>query len=307
LLTWPTLANLLRRLTPEQRIQVRDLPLQEPHTEVKYASVTDAHCHLDLLASRLGVGSLGEVMDVDRRLNDSNYIGQVKHVITNCVFPENWHTRAEKVTTEGCTVHPTFGVHPKSATSNKLDREHLEVKMASPACVAVGECGLDETKPRMAAQIEVFQWQLRVAHRLQKPVVLHIRARDTKSNCTLQEKVRLILKAHLNKKHKLYLHSFTGGFEQFTSWQREFPHLLVGFSWLTTQHADFVRLGRCIPLQNVAMETDAPHLSPVPGKPNTPRLMHHQASALAVLKNLPVEVVLEACHRNAVEFFSLLD
>jgi TatD DNase family protein len=89
--------------------------------------------------------------------------------------------------TENITLRCTVGIHPHDATrtatgphSATFD-EDLETLILSEAgrkyCVAVGECGLDYDRKFSTHQDQklVFQKQLALAQKLQKPVFLHCR------------------------------------------------------------------------------------------------------------------------------------
>ena len=70
----------------------------------------------------------------------------------------------------------TIGIHPWFIVEDRLasDLDIVETKLQEPNCLAVGECGLDK---RIAIPIElqqlVFEKQLVLAQKYNKPVVLH--------------------------------------------------------------------------------------------------------------------------------------
>ena len=70
----------------------------------------------------------------------------------------------------------SIGIHPWFIVEERLasDLDILETKLQEPNCLAVGECGLDK---RIAIPIElqqlVFEKQLVLAQKYNKPVVLH--------------------------------------------------------------------------------------------------------------------------------------
>ena len=57
------------------------------------------------------------------------------------------------------------------------------------------------------------------------------------------------------------------------------------------------------PLEHLALETDAPHLSPVRGRDNRPEWIVHQAQRFASLRNIPVGVVLRRCSLQSIRFY----
>ena len=70
----------------------------------------------------------------------------------------------------------SIGIHPWYIVEDRLasDLDIVETKLQEPNCLAVGECGLDK---RIAIPIElqqlVFEKQLVLAQKYNKPVVLH--------------------------------------------------------------------------------------------------------------------------------------
>ncbi len=78
---------------------------------------------------------------------------------------------------EDTTVpHFSTGIHPWYIDMDKLDT-HLaiiEERLKMPNCLAVGECGLDKRiEIPLEIQTEVFEKQLQLAKKHQKPVILH--------------------------------------------------------------------------------------------------------------------------------------
>ena len=91
-------------------------------------------------------------------------------------------------------VHYTIGCHPHFARELLVPRNYrmLEqlLEKAGPNCVAVGECGLDtsgKNTTRMADQVEVFKMQVKLAIRMRKPLVLHIRDAEEEAIRALEE------------------------------------------------------------------------------------------------------------------------
>jgi TatD DNase family protein len=71
----------------------------------------------------------------------------------------------------------SIGIHPWYINENRLatDLKIIEEKLQLSECLALGECGLDKRiEVPMALQIEVFQKQIALAEKYQKPLVLHL-------------------------------------------------------------------------------------------------------------------------------------
>jgi len=71
----------------------------------------------------------------------------------------------------------SVGIHPWYIDENRLesDLKIIEEKLQLKECLALGECGLDKRiEVPMALQISVFETQIALAEKYQKPLVLHL-------------------------------------------------------------------------------------------------------------------------------------
>ncbi|MEK8179985.1 TatD family hydrolase [Flavobacterium buctense] len=71
----------------------------------------------------------------------------------------------------------SIGIHPWYINESRLesDLQFMETKLQQPECLALGECGLDKRIDiPMALQIDVFEKQIALAEKYQKPLVLHL-------------------------------------------------------------------------------------------------------------------------------------
>ena len=71
----------------------------------------------------------------------------------------------------------SIGIHPWYIEEKRLesDLKIIDEKLALPECLALGECGLDKRiEIPMALQIIVFEKQIALAEKHQKPLVLHL-------------------------------------------------------------------------------------------------------------------------------------
>jgi len=69
------------------------------------------------------------------------------------------------------------GIHPWHIDIEKIE-EHLAIiedRLQDPACLALGECGLDKRIDiPLEIQVQVFEKQLLLAKKYKKPVILHL-------------------------------------------------------------------------------------------------------------------------------------
>ena len=71
----------------------------------------------------------------------------------------------------------SIGIHPWHIQENRLesDLKIIEEKLQLKECLALGECGLDKRiEIPMEFQIELFEKQIQLAEKYQKPLVLHL-------------------------------------------------------------------------------------------------------------------------------------
>jgi len=78
---------------------------------------------------------------------------------------------------EAAIPNYSIGIHPWYIDENRLenDLKTIEKKLQLSECLALGECGLDKRiEIPLALQIEVFEKQIELAEKYQKPLVLHL-------------------------------------------------------------------------------------------------------------------------------------
>ena len=97
----------------------------------------------------------------------------------------------------------SIGIHPWHIEENRLesDLNIIEEKLQLNECLALGECGLDKRiEIPMELQISVFERQIALAEKYQKPLVLHLVA-------AFQELIEI--KNRLNISVPIVIHGFS--------------------------------------------------------------------------------------------------
>ncbi|MBN8641480.1 MAG: TatD family hydrolase [Flavobacteriales bacterium] len=97
----------------------------------------------------------------------------------------------------------SIGIHPWHIDENRLesDLNIIEEKLQLNECLALGECGLDKRiEIPMELQISVFERQIALAEKYQKPLVLHLVA-------AFQELIEI--KNRLNISVPIVIHGFS--------------------------------------------------------------------------------------------------
>lgn len=213
-------------------------------------------------------------------------------------------------------IFPAMGIHPTRSIYEKWsDRKKLDAFAKMPGVIAIGECGLDyhykrEEQHRLKQHIW-FLYQLDLAWRLKKPMILH--ARDA------HEDALRILKLHPARKLGGVIHCFYGSWEIAERYLKMGYHFGIGGSLLQQEE----RAGalwdavKHIPLDKILVETDAPFILPYCKDVIQPKLLRRARNTslilpevikkIALLKNISIDDVERATTENTIRLFSLFD
>jgi TatD DNase family protein len=196
-------------------------------------------------------------------------------------------------------VYATVGLHPHEAKHGVATVADLfDGDSARP--VAVGECGLDfhyDHSPR-DDQRAAFAEQIRIAHRLALPLVIHTREAWDETFAILDTE---------GVPARTVFHCFTGGPDEARRCLDR--GALVSFSGIVTFPGarDVRDAAALVPLERTLVETDSPYLAPVPnrGKRNRPAWVPLVGACLAELHGVEVELVRDSTALAAVAAFGL--
>lgn len=199
-------------------------------------------------------------------------------------------------------IYAAVGWHPVDAITltDELFAE-LEEQAKHPKVVAIGECGLDyywDTSPR-DVQEEVFIRQIKLAQRLNKPLVIH--TRDSISN-TLE-----VLKASNAKLVGGVMHCFSGSVDMAHAFIKLNFKISLGGPVTFKNGRRPQEVATQIPLENLLIETDAPYLTPHPyrGTRNEPGYVSLVAKQISELKQISYEKVCEQTMQNGLDLFNI--
>ena len=164
----------------------------------------------------------------------------------------------------------------------------------SAGVVAIGECGLDHHYDHSPgpAQAEAFRVQIRLAHELDRTLVIHTREAWDETFAILDDE---------GVPSRTVFHCFTGGPDEARACLDRGAAL--SFSGIVTfKTADDVRAAAAItPSDRMLVETDSPYLAPVPhrGQPNRPAWVAVVGAGLAAARAESVRTVADATRANA--------
>lgn len=199
-------------------------------------------------------------------------------------------------------IYAVVGWHPVDAIDcTDEDLAWIEELAAHEKVVAIGETGLDYhwDKSPKGIQQEVFRKQIRLAKKVQLPIIIH--------NRDATEDVLRILKEEDAQEVGGVMHCFGGSVE--TARESIAMNFMISLGGpVTFKNAKKPKeVAEAIGLEHLLIETDAPYLAPHPyrGKRNEPSYVPLVAEEIARLKGIPVEEVARATTRNAEQFFKL--
>jgi len=254
-------------------------------------NIVDSHCHLNMLKLDNYNGDLGALIDAAKDVG-------VESILCVGVDLET-APRVIEIAEQFDNVWASVGLHP----SNKVDKEpvaqdYLDL-IDHPKVVAVGETGLDYyyNKEGLDAMRERFRTQIRVAHSVDKPIIVHTRdAREDTIEIMQQESASVVGGV---------MHCFTESIEMAQAAME--LGFYISFSGIVTFNnaKNVADVAQQVPLERILIETDAPYLTPTPyrGKPNEPQYVRYVADKIAELKNLNFDEVAGQTTENFYQLF----
>lgn len=248
----------------------------------------DTHCHLD-----------------DERFNEDRE-EVLKRIEEKMEFVVNvgFDLPSSKTSVEYSNTYPfiysAIGVHPTSISeyNDEVEKELIELSK-NKKVVALGEIGLDYywMEDEKEVQKEGFRKQMKLAEKLNLPVIIH--SRDAMAD-TIE-----ILNEFPNVRG--IVHCYPGSFESAMNIPNNYYFGIGGV--LTFKNSKkTVEFVNKIDISKLVIETDSPYLTPVPfrGKRNEPIYTEYVVRKIAEIKNIPVEEVLKITTENAKKIYEII-
>jgi len=218
-------------------------------------------------------------------------------------------------------IYAAVGLHPIHLSDLEIDEQEVKFKTKpeeyqedkyqeltqSKKVVAIGETGLDyyhireddhQTKNR---QKEVFRLLLKLADKVNLPVILHCRDAYDEMLEILENNKNLLSSGGV-------IHCYGGSLEQASRFIK--LGIKIGITGIVTfgKKAENLRqVVEKLDLKDLLIETDCPYLSPEPyrGKRNIPQYVEFVAKKIAEIKDISYNEVSQATSQNAINLFKL--
>ncbi|MED3934202.1 TatD family hydrolase [Priestia megaterium] len=255
------------------------------------------------------------LFDTHVHLNAEQYEDDLQEVINRALekgvqnmvvvgFDEPTIKKAIQIAETYDFIYASVGWHPVDAVD--MTDEHLawiEELAQHPKVVALGEMGLDYHwgKSPKEVQKDVFRRQIRLARKVNLPIIIH--------NRDATEDVVTILKEEHVEEVGGIMHCFTGSIE--VANQCMDMNMYISFGGpVTFKNAKKPKeVATELPLDKLLIETDCPYLTPHPfrGKRNEPGYVSYVAEQIAELKGITYEELADITTGNAKKLFGIND
>jgi TatD DNase family protein len=248
----------------------------------------DTHCHLDILEN---------IPEKIKRAKENN----ITHIINPGISLESTKN-AQKLSSEYDNVYFLSGIHPEELDDKSYedileDLKEIEELAKDKKCLGIGEIGLDYHYESLLnkKQKELFEKQIKIAEKLNKPIIIHSRDSffDTYN----------ILK---NTKQKTLIHCFDYGLSEMEKFlELDFYVSFTGMITFKNVRKELVECVKKIPENRLLIETDSPFLSPEPerGKKNEPAFVKYILKKISEIKNINEKDLENIINKNTENFF----
>jgi len=200
------------------------------------------------------------------------------------------------------TIYAAVGWHPVDAIDmTEKELAWIEELSQHPKVVAIGEMGLDYhwDKSPKDVQKEVFRKQIRLAKKLDMPIIIHNREATEDIIQILQEEDAQTIGG--------IMHCYSDSIEFVQACLDMNFYISLGGP-VTFKNAPLPKeVATEVPMNRLLIETDAPYLAPHPnrGKRNEPSYVKLVAEKIAELRGVSLEEISQQTTRNAFTLFNI--
>lgn len=247
--------------------------------------IIDTHTHL---CDSIFEGDLALVLDRAREVGVEKIIS-VSETIADAKINL---TLAEKFP----MIFPAGGLFPTTLDLNQADEMISFIKKNRGKFIAIGEVGLDfwavKSEDGRHVQREIFRRFILLSNETDLPLNIHSRSAG-------RHVIEMLIE---NNARKVQLHAFDGKASSALPAVEAGYYFSVPPSIVRSQQKR--KLVKNLPLSCLLLETDSPVLGPDPRQRNEPKNIHFSIEAIAEIKGISEEEVIEAATRNANALYS---
>jgi TatD DNase family protein len=192
-------------------------------------------------------------------------------------------------------VRPAAGLYPTLLDNGRARNMHAFIRAHRSDLAAIGEVGLDHWAVKEEAdrelQREIFEGFIRLSLELDLPINVHSRSAG-------RHAIALLL---ANNAARVQLHAFDG--KASTALPAVEAGYFLSIPPSVVRSRQKQKLVKQLPLKSLLVETDSPVLGPEPGIRNEPANLPFAIRAIAEIKSLPEQAVLEAVSENTARLY----
>jgi len=189
------------------------------------------------------------------------------------------------------------GLYPTVLDLDQADEMVAFIRLNRSHLVAIGEVGLDywvvKEKSQKEVQREIFKRFVELSKALDLPLNIHSRSAGRHAIALLLE----------NSATRVQMHAFDG------KAGAALPAVEAGYFFSippsVIRSRQKQKLVKRLPLACLLVETDSPVLGPIPAARNEPANLSVSIRAIAQIKNVPEEAVMEAVSENTRRLYGV--
>lgn len=247
----------------------------------------DIHAHLDLL-------------EKETNLDEAVKEAEKKEVlmVAQGVNPTS-NKRVLEISGKYKNVRACLGLYPIDAlklSDKEIDEELKFIEKNKEKIFGIGEVGIDfkesVDEKEHARQEKTFREIIRLAKKIDKPLIVHSRKAEQRVVEILEEE----------KAVKVIMHCFNGNFKLVKRIVDNKWFLTIPTCVKSSEH--FQKIAKEVPVEQLFCESDSPYLHPDKKWPNTPVNVAFSYEEIARIKGLKAEEVEKTIEAN---FESLVD
>lgn len=256
------------------------------------AKIFETHAHYE-----------DKAFDADRdELLKSLAAGDIEYVVN---VGSNMDTCREiaKMVKDYDFLYGALGIHPSDIRGvTEEDLKWIEDETSvNERILAIGEVGLDYywDKDNKSEQKDFFERQIMIAHRLNKPIIVHSRdaALDTYE----------VMKASKASECGGVIHCFSYPVEEARKYVDMGFYIGIGGVVTFKNSHKLKEVVQYLPLESILLETDCPYMAPEPyrGKRNSSLYIPEIAKVIADLKGISYDEVVSVTNANAKRMYKI--